>query len=80
MIPDGAARTLSASASAWYKIGNGGEHIDVFLDANPLKGMALDLYAPGNLSDPIGRGTPQQATGRLVWAGIGIRKGIGSRG
>jgi len=79
MIPDGAARTLSAGAGAWYKIGNGGEHIDVFLDANPLSGMALDLYAPGNLSDPIGRGTLQQATGRLVWAGIGIRKGIGSR-
>jgi len=69
LIPDGAARTLSAGASAWYKVGNGGEHIDVFLDANPLSGMALDVYAPGKLSDPIGRGTLQQATGRLVWAG-----------
>ena len=67
--PDGAARTLGAGASVWYKVGNGGEHIDVFLDATPLSGMALYVYAPGNLSDPIGQGTPQKSTGRLVWAG-----------
>jgi len=66
---DGATRTLAAGASVWYKVGNGGERIDVFLDANPLSGMSFAVYAPGNLSDPIGHGTLQQSTGRLVWAG-----------
>lgn len=66
---DGALRTLGAGASAWYKIGSGGQHIDVFLDAKPLSGMALAVFAPGNLSDPIGHGTLQNSSGRLVWAG-----------
>ncbi|MBM3127799.1 MAG: hypothetical protein FJ009_04090 [Chloroflexi bacterium] len=66
---DGAQRTLGAGASAWYKIGSGGQHIDVFLDAKPLSGMALAVFAPGNLSDPIGQGTLQNSSGRLVWAG-----------
>jgi len=66
---DGATRTLAAGASVWYKIGSGGQHLDVFLDANPLSGMSLEVFAPGNLSTPIGRGTLQNSTGRLVWAG-----------
>ena len=69
MIPDGRSRTIAPGASAWYKIGSGGEHIEAFLDANPLSGIALYVYAPGNLSDPIGQGSLQKSTGRLVWAG-----------
>jgi len=69
MTADGGSRTLAPGASAWYKIGNGGEHIEVSLDANPLSGMALYVYAPGNTSDPIGQGSLQKSTGRLTWAG-----------
>jgi hypothetical protein len=66
---DGGSRSLAAGASVWYRIGSGGDHMEVFLDANPLSGMALSVYAPGNASDPIGQGTLQKSSGRLVWAG-----------
>jgi hypothetical protein len=69
LIPNGGSRTLASGASVWYKVGNGGEHIEVSLDANPLSGMALYVYAPGNSSDPIGQGSLQKSTGRLFWAG-----------
>lgn len=68
-IADGATRALAAGASAWYLIGRGGQHMDVFLDANPLSGVSLAVFAPGNLSNPIGQGTLQASSGRLVWAG-----------
>lgn len=69
LVADGAARTLAAGASVWYLVGHGGQHIDVFLDAQPLSGMSFAVFAPGNLSNPIGQGTLQPSSGRLVWAG-----------
>ncbi len=69
LTADGGSRTLGPGASAWYKVGGGGDRIEVFLDANPLSGMSLAVFAPGNLSDPIGQGTLQKSSGRLVWAG-----------
>jgi hypothetical protein len=69
LMPDGSPHILAAGASVWYKVGKGGEHIDVFLDSPLLSGMVLQIYAPGNLSDPVGQGTLQKGTGRLAWAG-----------
>ncbi len=67
-IPAGDAwRLLSPGASAWYKIGKGGDHMDVFLDSSDLLGMSLQVFAPGNLDQPIGQGSLEG--GRRVWAG-----------
>ena len=43
--------------------------MDVFLEANPLDGLTMDVYAPGNLDRPIGQGTLDNKTHRLAWAG-----------
>ena len=69
MMPADMWRTLDAGAGVWYKVGKGGDHIDVFLEGKPLDGLGLEVYAPGNLDQPIGHGTYQAATNRLVWAG-----------
>jgi hypothetical protein len=69
MTPTDAWQTINPGASAWHKIGSGGFHISVFLDAKPLDGINMDIFAPGQLEQPIGRGTLQSATGQLVWAG-----------
>jgi hypothetical protein len=69
LTPADAWRTLGAGARIWYKVGSGGEHIDVFLEGKPLDGLSLEVYAPGQLDQPIGHGTLQAATNRLVWAG-----------
>jgi hypothetical protein len=67
--PADAWQTIRPHSSIWYKIGNGGDHIDAFLEANPLDGMSMQVYAPGNLDQPIGQGTFQWQTRSLVWAG-----------
>jgi hypothetical protein len=69
MTPMDSWRTIDPGARVWYKIGSGGFHISVFLEAKPLDGMTMDVYAPGQLEQPIGRGTLERATNRLVWAG-----------
>ena len=69
MMPADSWRAISAGARVWYKLGSGGEHMDVFLEAKPLDGLSLEVYAPGNLDQPIGHGTLQSSTNRLVWAG-----------
>jgi hypothetical protein len=69
MLPGDAWQTLGAGAQVWYKIGNGGVHIDVLLQAQPLDGVTMDVFAPTQLGQPIGRGTYQNALGGLVWAG-----------
>ena len=69
MTPSDAWRTLGAGARIWYKVGKGGEHIDVFLEGKPLDGLSLEVYAPDQLDKPIGNGTYQAATKRLVWSG-----------
>jgi len=69
MTPADSWLTLGAGERVWYVIGSGGVHMDVFLEAKPLGGITLEVYAPGQLDQPIGHGTFQAATGRLVWAG-----------
>lgn len=60
-------RMISPGASVWYKVGKGGDHIDVFLDASPLQGLAMRVFSPSNLDRPIGQGSLER--GRLVWSG-----------
>ena len=69
MTPAGSWLTLGAGERVWYVIGSGGVHMDIFLEAKPLDGMTMEVYAPGQLDQPIGHGTFQAATGALVWAG-----------
>jgi hypothetical protein len=66
--PSDSFRTLNAGASVWYRIGTSGTHIDVWLEANPLGGVSMAIYAPNGSNQPIGRGTPDNS-GRLVWSG-----------
>ncbi len=69
LVPGDAWQTLTPGASVWYRIGKGGDHIDARLEAKPLDGMAMDVFAPGNLERPIGRGTLQRGTDGLAWSG-----------
>jgi hypothetical protein len=69
MTPMDSWLTLGAGERVWYVIGSGGVHMDVSLEAKPLDGMTMEVYAPGQLDQPIGHGTFQAATGALVWAG-----------
>ncbi|MBI5030437.1 MAG: hypothetical protein HZB51_07915 [Chloroflexi bacterium] len=69
MLPGDAWQTLGAGAQVWYRIGYGGVHMDVLLEAKPLEGVTMDVFAPNQLGQPIGRGTFQKALGGLVWAG-----------
>lgn len=62
-------QTLGSGASVWVKLGNGGDHIDAFLDAKPLDGVTMQVFAPDNLDQPIGQGTFQSSSKQLVWAG-----------
>ena len=66
--PSDSFRTLNAGASVWYRIGTSGTHIDVWLEANPLGGVSMAIYAPNGSDAPIGRGTPDNSQ-RLVWSG-----------
>lgn len=69
MLPGDAWQTLAAGAQVWYKIGDGGVHIDVALQAKPLDGLTMEVYAPRQMDQPIGHGTYQKQTDSLVWAG-----------
>jgi hypothetical protein len=69
LTPADSWQTLGAGARVWYIIGSGGVHMDVFLEAKPLDGITMEVYAPGQLDQPIGHGTFQAASGSLVWAG-----------
>ena len=70
MTPLDSWRTINPGSQLWYKIGSGGLHISVFLEAKPtLDGISMDVFAPGLLEQPIGRGTLERALNRLVWAG-----------
>lgn len=69
MLPSDAWLGLGAGGQVWYKIGYGGVHIDVLLQAKPLDGVTMDVFAPNQLAQPIGRGTYQRALDGLVWAG-----------
>jgi hypothetical protein len=68
--PSDSFRTLNAGASVWYRIGTNGTHIDVWLDANPLGGVSMAVFAPNGSDKPIGYGTPDHSdTPRLIWSG-----------
>jgi hypothetical protein len=69
MTPDGAPHSIPPGASLWFKIGTGGERMEVFLDSDPSDGVSLSIFGPGNTSDPIGHGTVQKNSQRLQWAG-----------
>jgi hypothetical protein len=69
LMPADVWRIINAGARVWFIVGSGGEHIDVFMEGKPLDGLSLEVYAPGQLDQPIGHGTMQAATNRLVWAG-----------
>ncbi|MBI5029665.1 MAG: hypothetical protein HZB51_04005 [Chloroflexi bacterium] len=61
---------LDSGASAWYRIGSGGVQMEVFLDADIISNMTMAIYAPGQLSRPIGMGTTwSRDTSRLAWNG-----------
>ena len=63
-------RSLSAGASAWYRIGTSGEHMDVWLDASPHTGVSMAIFAPDGGDRPIGQGSPFNADPtRLFWSG-----------
>jgi hypothetical protein len=70
LIPGDTWRALSAGASVWYRIGASGEHMDVRLNASPLSGVSMVIYAPNGSDQPIGRGTLDNAdSSRLIWSG-----------
>ncbi len=68
--PSDTWRTLDAGGSVWYRIGSGGSHIDVWLDAAPQNGVAMAIYAPNGSDKPVGHGSPDKANPtRLLWSG-----------
>lgn len=69
LIANGSWDTLGAGANVWYRIGNGGVHMDVFLDATPMSNVTLAVFAPNQFHKPIGYGTPARGGAQLVWAG-----------
>lgn len=69
LIANGSWTTLGAGSSVWYRIGNGGVHMDVFLDADPMSNVALEVFAPNQFHKPIGIGTLSKGGVQLVWAG-----------
>lgn len=69
LTPGDTWQTLASHGQAWFLLGHGGVHIDAAVQAQPMDGVALDVFAPGNLDQPIGQGTLQASSGNLVWSG-----------
>lgn len=67
--PSDAWRTIGPNTSVWYKIGTGGYHIVATLQANPLEGMRMEVFAPNIWDKPIGAGSRTSGVDGLVWAG-----------
>lgn len=68
-VATGSWEILGASAAVWYRIGSGGVHMDVFLDAIPLSNVSMEIFAPNQFHRPVGYGTSSKDGARLVWAG-----------
>jgi hypothetical protein len=68
MLPADSWRTLGGGSHAWFMVGSGGVHMDVFLEAKPIDNVSMDVYAPNQIDQPIGSGTVDKS-GRLAWAG-----------
>jgi hypothetical protein len=61
---------MPAGGTAWFLIGSGNVHMDVWLDAEPHLNVDLAIYAPNGGDVPVGRGTFDHANpDRLVWSG-----------
>lgn len=69
LLPSDTWRTLGPKSSVWYKIGEGGYHINAILQAQPLDGMTMEVFAPNLTDRPIGLGSLQRGVDGLVWAG-----------
>jgi hypothetical protein len=69
LMPGSAWQTLPAGASVWYKLGQGGEHIDALLESKIPDGVSMEIFSPSNLDHPIGRGTFERNLGGLSWSG-----------
>lgn len=69
LVPSDAWQTLGPNASVWYKIGQGGYHIEAILQAEPLEGTRMEVFAPNVWDHPIGVGSPQRGMDGLVWSG-----------
>lgn len=67
--PGDAWRPLAANSSVWYKIGTGGNHLVANLQAQPIDGMQMEVYAPNIWDKPIGMGSRSNGVEGLVWAG-----------
>lgn len=61
--------TLGAGAVVWYRIGSGGVHMTVFLDAIPMSNVSMQVFAPNQFHKPVGYGASSKDGTRLVWAG-----------
>lgn len=59
MTPTGEWQYIAPQSSVWYKISDGGLQLTVWIDANGLNGLAMEIYAPDQTdwSKPIGRGS-----------------------
>jgi hypothetical protein len=69
---DGNAHTLAAQSELWYTIGFSQDRATVRLLDGAARGLAFDVYMPGQLAtwwkeDPLGRGTVDGSD--LVWTG-----------
>ncbi len=67
--PGDAWKTLPPKTSVWYKLGNGGDHIDALLQAQPLEAVKMEVFAPDAPDHPIGQGSPQRGVDGLSWSG-----------
>ena len=59
MTPAGDWQYIPARSFVWYKISDGGLQLTLWIDANGMQGLAMDIYAPDQTdwSKPIGRGS-----------------------
>ncbi len=69
LLPSDSWQTLGPNTSVMYKIGEGGNHIEAVLQAQPLNGMKMEVFAPNLWDHPVGMGSLQRGVDGLVWAG-----------
>ncbi len=80
MIPDGNWRFAGPHSSVWYKIDDGGLHLEIWLDTNGQNGLSLAIYAPDQKDldgKPVGRGSFNKFQPHdLFWSGRTSAHGI----
>jgi hypothetical protein len=69
LLPGSDWKILPSGASVWFKLGQGGDHIEALLESKISFGMSMDIFAPGNLDRPIGVGRSLPDTNGLTWSG-----------